>query len=98
MFGAAMNDDFTFPFMGMHKLYNIHNPADKALSLGALLMFHDFGRMGQTGYQGPPDPRITNKLARPTAREIMEHSNYFLPANRQKWVDFIDERLREIRP
>ena len=94
LFGAAMNDDFTFPFNGMKRLWNIHNPADKALSMGALLVWHDFGRMGQTGYNGPPDPRIHNVLARPTAHEIMEHSNYFLGGNRPKWVKFIDKNLR----
>jgi hypothetical protein len=93
LFGAAMNQDFTFPFMGMKALFNVHNPADKALGLGSLLWRHDFGPMGQTGYKGPPDPRIANVLARPAVSEYMDHSNYFLPINRKKWVKYIDFKL-----
>lgn len=96
-FGAAMNDDFVFPVLGCERLWNIHAPADRALRLADRLWWHDFGDMGRTGYKGPPDPRVTNVLA--SARggsEFWRHSDYFLPGNRQRWVTFIDERLRPI--
>ena len=51
-FGAAMNDDFTFPVLGMEALVNTWNPFDTALGLGAWLPWHDFGDLGRTGYRG----------------------------------------------
>ena len=79
-FGAAMNDDFSFPFNGMVKLWNYHNPNDMALTLGRLLAWHDFGAMGQTGYRGPLDQRIRNipMRHRSPGRFSMNHSHYFL--------------------
>lgn len=93
-FGAAMNDDFTFPFIGMLSLDNIHNLEDKALMLGSLLRWHDFGPMGQTGYSGPPDPRITNTIDFSAHQRSLRHSHYFLSSNRERWVAFINARLR----
>lgn len=95
-FGAAMNDDFTFPYEGMECLYNIFNPEDKALGVGKLLIGHDFGEMGQTGYKGAPDRRITNRHADPKEHEFLDHSNYFLDGNRKKWVTFIDNKLQPV--
>lgn len=95
-FGAAMNDDFTFPYHGMECLYNVFNPNDKALGVGKFLIGHDFGALGQTGYNGAPDSRINNHFADPKEREFMEHGNYFLESNRKKWVQFIDNKLQPV--
>lgn len=95
-FGAAMNDNFTFPYEGMKSLDNIYNPNDKALGFGKLLIQHDFGPMGKTGYEGPPDRRISNYIASPDDHEFFEHSNYFLDANRNQWVEFIDNKLQPV--
>lgn len=95
-FGAALNDDFSFPFLGMKRLWNVHQADDRAVALGSLLLRHDFGPMGQTGYGGkPPDPRIVNVPA--TGHQVTEplrHSDYFLNGNLLRWAEFIDGKLR----
>jgi hypothetical protein len=95
-FGAAMNDDFSFPYVGMKRLWNVHQVVDRAVALGSLLVGHDFGPMGQTGYGGlPPDPRIVNVPA--TGLKVFEplrHSDYFLNGNLIRWAEFVDHKLR----
>jgi hypothetical protein len=95
-FGAALNSDFTFPILGMRRLYNIHNPADRALGLGSMLVWHDFGDLGKAGYAGPPDPRIVDipASAADPQHEPLHHSCYFLAEARPAWVAFIDRQLR----
>lgn len=93
-FSPAMNEDFSFPVLGMDRLYVIHTDIDQAIRLGELLVAHDFGAMGRIGYQGPPDPRISNISTHPVTRDRLSHSHYFLDQNRPGWVQFVTERLR----
>lgn len=93
-FGAALDDDETFPFLGMQQLFNVHTPSDCALALGNLLVAHDFGEMGKSGYRGPSDPRVVNVPAGDQPHEPLHHSDYFLPHNLPRWATFVDSRLR----
>lgn len=95
-FSAAMNDDFSFPPEGMRRLFNIHRQDDRALTLGDLLLWHDFGAMGKTGYSGlPPDRRIRNIPAwtHTLRRDPFAHSDYFLPENRPAWARYVHYQL-----
>lgn len=93
-FGAAMNEDFTFPYLGCRALHNIHDPSDRALGLGSLLVWHDFGRMGQTGYAGPPDPRVRNVPGTGEIEsDLWRHSHYFKAGNRRAWVRYVHREL-----
>lgn len=92
-FGAAMNDDFTFPAYGMESLVNVCDVDDRALGIGSILPFHDFGKMGKTGYKGAKDPRVQNVFARDSVTEPLQHSNYFLPENLDTWASFVHFKL-----
>jgi hypothetical protein len=50
-FGAAAESDIDLPD-SFNVLYNIHSRTDLALTLGDILPFHEFGEMGQKGYNG----------------------------------------------
>lgn len=93
LFAPAMNRDFTFPYLGMTKLHVIHNKKDKAIKLGSLLAWHDFGKMGRLGYDGAPDPRIENILD--TDKGGMNHSHYFSNQNIEKWVKYIKQAISD---
>jgi len=99
-FGAAMNDDFTFPRHGMTHLYNYHNQYDVALTLGKMLWWHDFGAMGQSGYKGAPDPRIQNKpfIDSSPGRFSLNHSHYFRSPNLVPLADHINKTARGAKP
>ena len=95
-FAAAMNADFTFPYLGMRKLLNICNPFDHALLFGSLLLRHDFGDMGRTGYAGAPDPRISQTQDTVLRGGLLNHSqNYFADEHRAQWVNLIEQHLKE---
>lgn len=98
-FGAAMNDDFSFPAEGMQRLHNFHNPNDVALTLGRLLWWHDFGAMGQTGYDGPPDQRIINTPMpeESKGRLSLNHSHYFTKVRMRDITGFIKDALNNAR-
>ena len=89
LFAPAMNRDFTFPYLGMTKLHVIHNANDKAVKAGALLAWHDVGEMGRFGYDGPPDPRITNIIDTDKGDSGKNHSHYFSNRNVGKWAKFV---------
>jgi hypothetical protein len=96
LFAPALDSHVYFPAEGATHIHIIHNQADRAIGLGALLWRHDFGRMGQHGYNGPPDFRITNV---PTYDDHaqhgpLHHSDYFLPAERRRWTDYIKRHIR----
>lgn len=93
-FAPAMDRDFTFPYHGMRHLWVMHDRTDLALSLGAMLWWHDFGDMGEHGYGGPPDNRVVNVDVTEPSADAWKHSHYFEPANRPKWVGFVDRRLQ----
>lgn len=94
-FSPAMNVDFVIPYLGCTELYVIHTLEDKAIALGEKLWWHDFGAMGRVGYQGPPDPRVTNIQAEPDERDPMIHSHYFLDGNREVWAMWIEGKLEQ---
>lgn len=89
-FGAAVSQDAEIPPNYEH-LYNIHSPSDGALWLGTLLPFHPFGGMGKWGYRGK-SPNVTNVEA-----PGMGHNDYVEPENIEKWLRFIDRKLRPPR-
>lgn len=95
-FAAAMNADFVFPYLGMARLINIYNPFDKAVFLGGILLRHDFGDLGRTGYAGAPDPRIGCLQDTVLRGGLLNHSqNYFTDQHRGPWVDLIERELRK---
>ena len=96
LFAPALDSRIYFPAQGATQIHVIHNQADRAIGLGALLWRHDFGLMGQHGYQGPPDHRITNVPTNDNhaQHERLHHSDYFLPANRPRWADYIKRHIR----
>lgn len=83
LFAPAMESDVVWP-AGAEHIHVIHNPDDPALKAGTLLLNHPFGDLGLTGYDGPPDPRITNFEWR-----YPGHSCYFLPVEIIRWARYI---------
>ena len=98
LFNAAMRSDYAWPAEGFRKLYNIHNPHDKALKWGErarwIMPNHIFGPLGRTGYDGPPDRRIESQ-----SNAFREGKNWHNPWHRwdlaEFWAGWIDERVRE---
>lgn len=96
-FAPAMDADYVIPIGGARRVFVIHDPRDRAIALGSLLWWHDFGEMGRCGYRGPPDPRVVNVRAdiASEARDPWKHSHYFADPERGRWLTFVDRRLRE---
>ena len=88
LFAPAMNRDFTFPYLGARRIFVIHNRKDKAIRMGKLLWWHDFGDMGRKGYDGPPDPRVFNVEDEKT-NDDLNHSHYFNNHNIPEWTNFV---------
>ena len=93
LFAPAMNRDFTFPYLGAQKIHVIHNKADRAIALGNLLWWHDFGKMGSHGYSGPPDPRVENIEDSSGEKGERRHSHYFDNQNIGYWAKFIERTI-----
>lgn len=82
----------------LNKLYVIYNSNDLAIKLGKLFKFHDFGDMGNKGYDYPNDKIINIKYHLEKELTILEqfyqaiglnHSDYFLDHNIGDWIQFI---------
>jgi len=94
-FAPAMSEHIVIPHHACKRLYVIHHLEDLAIKLGSWLWFHDFGKMGAVGYQGPPDDRVTNlQTFGESSYDRMLHSHYFSDRRITKWLDFIDRTLR----
>lgn len=89
-FGAALNQDWAFPPepCGFDGLTNIHNPHDRALLYGSLLLQHPFGPMGRQGYRGP-DRRVVNLPRRRKKLFSKNHSHYFRPEEIGDWAEWV---------
>ncbi len=92
-FRPAMNRDFYIPAKGCDRLFVIHSPDDRAIRLGEMLWYHDFGAAGRLGlYAGIKgnsmhDPRVANIRAPAYKRhEFWHHSDDFLPENIDHWA------------
>lgn len=94
LFGAALDDDLDWPHDGARRINVIHNPHDRALTLGRLLRGHPFGGLGKRGYQGEFDERIHSIAARAKGTiDRNNHSHYFQSGDRRRmWADYIAER------
>lgn len=91
-FGAAMDKRVTFPFHGMHRLLNVANPYDGALTLGNWLRFrHPFGLLGRDGYAGPPDRRVRHLQSADYAGPHNHTAPYFDPAFVEQWAQRVYE-------
>lgn len=85
----------------LNKAYVIYNTNDIAIKLGKLFKFHDFGDMGNRGYDHPSDKIINVKYH--LQKELtwsqqfyqilgFNHSDYFLDHNIDEWVQFISDK------
>lgn len=86
-FGAAAEQDASFPDDAFTWLYNIHSASDRALTLGHKLPFHEFGTMGKDGYTG------TCKKVQNIAVDGLDHNDYVTPKHLCLWVKFIKEHV-----
>lgn len=87
---AALEIDL-LPNAGFIHVY--YNKKDWVVILAGLLPFHAWGPMGQQGYQGPADPRVTNidQFNPPHAGlpPISGHNGLFKPENVVAWSKFM---------
>lgn len=93
---AAMNADFVFPHHGMRALLNIHNPADRALSIAKLMRWNDLGEMGAMGYNGAPDCRVRNLNWLYSDDGCLNHHHYFKGDHPDLVVTHTDRLIKEV--
>lgn len=96
LFAPAASHDDPIPVDGCERLIVVHNPHDEALAMGDLLVAHPFGVLGKVGYQGPPDPRVTNVLDdNVMSGDPLHHTGpYFGPCCLDRCVVHVNRWLR----
>lgn len=88
LFAPAMESDVPWP-AGAGHIHVIHNPDDPALHAGTCLINHPFGDLGLTGYDGPFNECISN-----FQQHYPGHSDYFKPAEIDRWVRYVTSAFR----
>lgn len=105
-FSPAIDSDAEIPTSNVSgSVYVIHNPRDLAILMGSVLLFHDFGGMGNRGsINKKKDPKIINvPYSRPNEIEFrifdefkelfnLNHISYFFDYNLSHWATFVSSR------
>lgn len=98
---AVESDEIITTINVLDKVYIIYNSNDLAIKLGKLLKFHNFGDMGNNGYDYPNDKIMNIKYHAEKELTFMEqlyqvmgfnHSDYFLNHNINDWIQFISDK------
>lgn len=96
LFAPAVDPDWIFPIEAFERMYVIHNRKDRAVWWAKLAFrgWHPWGEMGRVGYQGDPDPRITNieDITQHGDKWGRLHSHYFQGANLDRWAAFVIDK------
>lgn len=99
LFSPAMSHAVTMPYHSCKDAYVVYHPGDKAIKMGAKLVFHVFGKMGIIGYGGPMDRRVVNvSIPGDESLDPHKHSDYFRGVLLDYWSSWVDGRLAKHNP
>lgn len=97
LFAPAVESWMTLPGKdrGCEYMFVVHNPRDRAIAVGEMLLYHPFGAMGRDGYRGPRDDRIHNCEA-PVLHTpgFYKHSGYFTGKDLPVWGERVNGWLK----
>lgn len=89
LINPALDADIRLPGAAATDIY--YNAGDSVVGLASLLRRHYWGRMGNAGFMGPFDPRITNIDCAHTAGlpPLDGHLDFFTPGKLDLWGRYL---------